>query len=197
MRNVSRAAPKPDAALDPAAIGAALRASRKAARLTMTALAARAGVTQSYISQVEAGMISPSLSTLYGLAQALGVAPTALLPSSSGGATLVRAGEGPAIAQSDQPGSPVARMLTGGGTQLEVTETVTPVGAVDDTTFAHPGEELLYVLAGRLEVTLDADPPVVLAKGDSLHFDAMRTHRFAAVGRQAARYLLVAAHPHA
>ncbi len=184
------------ATLDPAAIGAALRVARRAAGLTMTALAGRAGVTQSFISQVEAGTISPSIATLYGLAKALGIAPTALLPAAHGAMTLRRAGEGPVLPQSEQPGSPVARMLTGGGTHLEVTETVAPVGVVDDTAFAHPGEELLYCLAGQLTVHLEGAEPFVLDPGDSVHFDAMLTHRFAAAGQEPARYLLVAAHPH-
>ena len=74
---------------------------------------------------------------------------------------------------------------------------VAPAGEADTTPFAHPGEELLYVLAGRLEVRLEDDPPIVLDVGDSLHFDAMRSHVFTARGTPGARYLLVAAHPHA
>jgi quercetin dioxygenase-like cupin family protein len=88
-------------------------------------------------------------------------------------------------------------MLTSGGTQLEVTDSTAPPGVVDETAFAHPGEELVYVLAGRLGVRLDDEPAYELEPGDSLHFDAMRTHRYAALGSMPARYLLVAAHPHA
>ena len=183
-------------AIDPALVGAALKSARTAAGLTMTALAQRAGVTQPFISQVEGGSISPSLATLYGLAQALDVPPTALLPASPGGVTVVRAGEGVTIAQSDVPASPVARMLTGGGRHLEVSEFEVPVGLSDDTPFAHPGEELVYVLAGQLRLTLEDDEPIELSAGDSVHFDATRTHRAVATGAVTTRYLLVAAHPH-
>ena len=177
-------------------VGAALKSARKAAGMTMSILAGRAGVTQPYISQVEAGSATPSLATLYGLAQALGVAPTALLPSSAAPQTVVRHDEGATIRQSDDAASPVARMLSGGGGHLEAYEYRVPAGAADDTAFAHPGEELLYVLAGRVRFTREPDAPVDLSAGDSVHFDATRAHRIVAADSKAARFLLVAAHPH-
>ncbi len=164
----------------------------------MAVLAAHAGVTQPYISQVEAGTVTPSLATLYGLAQALGVAPTALLPSSTAAQqiTLTRHDGGTMILQSEAAASPVARMLSGGGGHLDAYEYRVPAGMADDTSFAHPGEELIYVLAGRVSFTLEPDDAVDLFAGDSVHFDATRPHRVIAADTGAIRFLLVAAHPH-
>src|ERR1700749_3326711 len=103
-------------AADPAVVGAAVKLARITAGLTMTELAKGAGVTQPFISQVESGKITPSISTLYRLAQVLGIAPSALLPGPAlDGVTVVRAGNGPAIAQSERPNSPIGKILTAGG----------------------------------------------------------------------------------
>lgn len=56
-----------------------LRAARLAKKLTQQALAAKAGLSTSFISMLERGRRSPPLDTLEALAGALGVRPTALL----------------------------------------------------------------------------------------------------------------------
>lgn len=59
---------------------AILARQRTAAGLTQVQLAERAGVTQSHISKLERGTWEPRLSTIMGLARALGVHPCDLLP---------------------------------------------------------------------------------------------------------------------
>ena len=56
-----------------------LHAARVRRRLSQQALAAKAGVSLSYISMLERGQRSPPLETLEVLADALGVAPVVLL----------------------------------------------------------------------------------------------------------------------
>ena len=52
---------------------------------------------------------------------------------------------------------------------------------------SHPGEEIIYVLEGTWEYTLDGKPPVVLKTGDVLFIPAGVTHsaRSAGTGRGA------------
>jgi DNA-binding response OmpR family regulator len=54
-------------------LGRRLRASRHAADLTMKALGDRIGISQAQISQIEAGLSAPSLTTLFRLVRALRV----------------------------------------------------------------------------------------------------------------------------
>lgn len=62
----------PDAAADvSAAVGQAIRRAREAAGLSMRALARSSEMSQPFLSQVEKGVTSPSLSSLYRLAHAL------------------------------------------------------------------------------------------------------------------------------
>ena len=59
-----------------------LRLLRKTRRLSQVELAARAGITQAAVSEIERGGRLPTLRTLGRLSRALDVAPTALLASS-------------------------------------------------------------------------------------------------------------------
>ena len=47
----------------------------------------------------------------------------------------------------------------------------------------HPGEEIIYVLAGTLEYQIDGSPPVVLKTGDVLFVPAGAVHRARNVGK--------------
>lgn len=59
--------------------GPVLRETRLRAKLTQEALAHAAGVHPTYISQVERGLLSPTLDKLDALARALGVRPSTLI----------------------------------------------------------------------------------------------------------------------
>lgn len=56
-----------------------LQAERAKKKLSQETLAAKAGLSVSYISMLERGQRSPPLDTLEALAKALGVRPVALL----------------------------------------------------------------------------------------------------------------------
>jgi transcriptional regulator with XRE-family HTH domain len=60
-------------------LGARLRAARKAAGLTQARLAERAGLQTNSVSLMESGSLAPTLTTLFLLARAIGLAPRDLL----------------------------------------------------------------------------------------------------------------------
>lgn len=60
-------------------LGLAVRERREKAKLSQKQLAEKAGVHNTYISQVESGQRNPSLDVIEGLAAALGTAPSVLL----------------------------------------------------------------------------------------------------------------------
>ena len=62
-----------------AALGALLRAQRRAADLSLRELSERTKVSNAYLSQVERGLHEPSLSVLRTIASALGLSLTSLL----------------------------------------------------------------------------------------------------------------------
>ncbi len=63
------------------AFGQAVRAQRRELGLSQEGLGERAGLHRTYISQVERGLKSPSLTTIEHIAKVLGVRPSELLRS--------------------------------------------------------------------------------------------------------------------
>ena len=59
--------------------GMVIRARRKAAGMSQMELACSAGVSSSFVSQIENGLRGPTLNTIAGLAEALGVKISDLL----------------------------------------------------------------------------------------------------------------------
>ena len=56
---------------------------------------------------------------------------------------------------------------------------------------AHEGEEFLYVLEGKIEMTLEEDEQYILDKGSSLYFRSRETHQWKNPGRKPAEILWV------
>ena len=74
-------------------IGRSLRETRRRQGMTLRAVADRAGVTESFLSQVERDIASPSIATLRRIATALGTTIGTLLDSAGPHAALVRAAD--------------------------------------------------------------------------------------------------------
>ena len=62
-------------------IGRQVRQARTEKKLSMRALASAAEISQPFLSQIESGQTMPSLLTLYRIANALDISPSALLPT--------------------------------------------------------------------------------------------------------------------
>ena len=78
-------------------IATAIQRERNAAGLSLSALAARAGIAKSTLSQLEAGKGNPSIETLWSLATALNVPFSCLFETPKQVTTLIRATEGTAL----------------------------------------------------------------------------------------------------
>mgnify|MGYP001606805540 CR=1 FL=1 len=66
-------------------VGALIRSTRQALKLTQAEVAGRVGIDPSFYGQIERGANIQSLRTLFSIAAALGVEPADLLPSLKGG----------------------------------------------------------------------------------------------------------------
>ncbi|ROO86139.1 XRE family transcriptional regulator [Actinocorallia herbida] len=136
-------------------IGRQVRELRERAGLSVTGLAAACGVSQPYVSQIEKGAASPSLSTVYRLAKALGARPGDLLPplSDDGEVTVVRSDEGELVPISDRPDTGHGRiLLSHRRAPLSVFEYVLQPDQYVGEWFGAPGVSAIYVVSGTLEV---------------------------------------------
>lgn len=184
--------------IDPVAraIGAAVRRARTAAGLSTRELAAKAGLSQPFVSTVENGLSLPSVATLYRLASALGVGAHELLPDTvHDDAVLVRAGEAPVTPVDDAPGAASSALLCGGpGQAIEVHGFAIEPGQPVGGWFEHPGEDFVHVIDGRLQVELATGRREVLGPGDSLWHRGGIPHRWSVSAAEGARVLLVNTH---
>ncbi|MEZ5667179.1 MAG: cupin domain-containing protein [Alphaproteobacteria bacterium] len=152
-----------------------LRSRRKALGLTLRDVADEARLSVGFISQIERGLATPSLTSLVEIARALALDPGALLgiPPTSG-ATLPQAGRN-RFALS--PLGPTYERISSGDGRMALNGLVThfPPGYASAETTRHEGEELFYVLEGELELVLDGTR-TRLRPGDAAHYSSALPH---------------------
>jgi DNA-binding transcriptional MerR regulator/quercetin dioxygenase-like cupin family protein len=158
-------------------IGRRLRDLRIRKGLSLRELAARTGLSSSYISSIERSLSSPSVASMSKIAAELDTNVPALLGDSGRipvNSPVVRAN--------------ARRVMTAEGVQIEDLSTpagnLEPLlmtvryGAGSEGSYCHEGEEFLYMMSGSLEITLGGTEHHVLHAGDSMTFDSMRPHQW-------------------
>ena len=133
------------------------------------------------LSQVERGLLDPSLDTLRSVADALGTVPFRLLAEEGTVAGIVRRGSGRTIV--DEGGAFRFELLSpsmDGAFEIAVWE-LEPGHSSTSKPRAHPGEEANLFLQGRARLQI-GDETVDLAAGDCITFDPTRPHRITALG---------------
>jgi transcriptional regulator with XRE-family HTH domain len=168
-------------------LGARLRERRLRSGMTLEAAAQRVGLSPAYLSRLETAQRQPSLPVLLGLSRAYGVPVEALLGEDGAGPSpVVRASAGEAGAAGGWTYQPAGAP----GRAMQALRVHIPPRLQDAVVRVHPGEEWLYVLSGRLLLTLDRETHR-LGPGDAAHFDSMRPHRLAAHGEPGVELLFV------
>lgn len=151
---------------------------REAVGLSVEEAAEKTGYTPEEITRFEGGTAEIPVSFLYELAKVCGVDTTVLI---SGGEahlknySLVKAGQGLGVdRRKDYTYSSLAYRFV--GRDMEPFVVTVPAKAAQEVTLSHhPGQEFMYLLDGRLEITL-GEKTLVLDPGDSLYFDSRTPH---------------------
>jgi transcriptional regulator with XRE-family HTH domain len=175
------------------AVGGSIRRARSAAGMSMRDFAARCGLSQPFVSAVERGLSTPSIATLYRMAEVLGTEPSSLLPIRPTGAVdVIRRGDGELVPSSDRPGSAVGRVLLADPMRhLELYEyDIAPTDDLD-VWYDHPGDVVLHLIEGRLSVEFTGMPTVELDAGDCLVHPGLVPHRWSVVGNRPVRLFLM------
>jgi transcriptional regulator with XRE-family HTH domain len=173
-------------------VGRRVREARLAREMTQEDVSAASGVSVAHLSRLESGARQPSLATLLNVAAGLGVPISDLLeaPREPGPGTVVRGAEAPfyeGLGFRFQPLMPEA-----GPAGLAAIKVVFPVDRTEPAEYhRHEGEEWLYVLSGRLRLTL-GEESTVLGPGDAAFFDGMLEHSFDVLGDEDVEVLMVA-----
>jgi transcriptional regulator with XRE-family HTH domain len=188
----------PSSAPDVAAevdVGERLRALRRFRRCTLRTIAARSGLSESFLSQVERGRSSASIASLRRIADALGVSIADLFePGSLPGPRVLRRDERPAL----QFGILGRKLLLTPRPlrHLEVFAGELEVGgSTGAEAYAHgDSEELFVVLSGTVQLELGGEL-FELGSGDSIDYRSSTPHRVANVGDELAEVMWIISPP--
>ena len=176
-------------------IGASLRGARRRQGLTLRQVADRVGVTESFLSQVERDIASPSIATLRRIAVALGTTIGVILDEAGPHGQLVRAAERRVVSY---PGLKARdEFLTDGsdGRLQVILSVVEPGGGTGPEAYSHESdEECLIVLEGTLDLWVGPEHHR-LTTGDAIRYSSRVPHRNENPGPETARVLFVITPP--
>lgn len=164
-------------------LGRRIRSLRTERGLTLTGLAARVGITRSFLSSVERGVAYPSLMVLRSIAAALEVPVFLLFTAPEANGIVVRKDARKVI---KPPGAPTSYELLSPDLRHRIEMIIVrlkPGG--DSAAMAHEGEECALVLSGRVVITV-GDVDYELNEGDSIYYDSGLPHKARAAGDQPA-----------
>lgn len=186
QRQTSRRSPAPpvaptDSAAAVASVGRVARRLREEQQLTLSDVAGRAGISAPMLSRIETGNASPSLETVIGLAEALGIRPSLLLQDvgvEDDEAQWVPAGAGMEVVRRGTKRGHTYHLLAATRGPRKVLEPF--LVTLNDKSeifprFQHPGVEFIHVLSGELWYRHGAQS-YHLKPGDSLTFSGQVAH---------------------
>ncbi len=177
------------------AVGDLVRRLREQRGLTLRALAAATDFSPSFISQLENGLVSPSIASMERIADTLGVTLGEFFASVRGSRSglVVRAGERVQLSSAWSQATLEALSGMDRGRLIEpLLITLEPGGRSAKHPTAQPREEFAFVLEGELELTLGPDT-LRLCPGDAVTILRGELRRWVNPGERAARLLVVAA----
>jgi transcriptional regulator with XRE-family HTH domain len=176
---------------EPHGVGEKLRAFRKERGLSIRVLADRAGLSPNTISLIENNSTSPTVTTLYSIANVLDVPLSAFFVEDENGeeVRLVRAHDNertviPGVKVSVMPGDVLDR-------RVHILHFVVETGkGSGDDQMVHPGDELVICIQGELEYRVK-DTIYNLKEQDSLAFNAGFPHSFYNRSRTETHFLIL------
>ena len=176
------------------ALGERLRAIRQLRRKTLKDVATGAGISESFLSQLERGRTNATIATLQRLSTALGIEVSDLFSSTAERPRVLRREAREFVAWGElarRPPLPPNPFQT-----LEVVVArFEPGGSTGDEPYTHgDSEELLIVVEGEVHVQLGTDVHE-LAAGDSVHYQSSTPHRVSNPGGETAEVMFVISPP--
>jgi quercetin dioxygenase-like cupin family protein len=176
-------------------VGAALRAARRARRLSLAQVAEATAISRSLLSLVETGRSDITVGRLVRLCGLYGIRVSDLVAEAPPPEhAVVRTGERRRL-ELEAEGIALELLTPDGrSTFLPFLAELAPGGGASESV-SHPGEEFVHVLEGRVRLEVDGSEPVILETGDSAYYGSGRGHRWANAGDGPARLLSVATPP--
>ena len=178
-------------------LGVRIRAARQLRKLTLQQLGADTALSAAYLSRIERGETATSIANLIVIATRLDVPLRDLFEDTNEAYvpkyyTVSRKAEREATSQMAANGYDY-HWLSGALTEPRLSAFFLefPVTSdVDINLLSHEGEEVLYILEGRIEFQIGSDK-IVLEAGDCMHLVGEKPHLGRNIGKKPARMLMV------
>ena len=172
-------------------VASSLRELREARGISMRTLATKSGLSANALSMIERGKTSPSVSTLYKLADALGVSITAFFGAETEKKQVVFLKSDERTRMSFTRG--VFEALGGENFSGRVEPfmlTLESGASSGPHNIAHTGHEFVFCLRGQLEYFVEREV-FLLSAGDSLLFASKLRHRWRNSSRNVVSALII------
>ena len=172
-------------------LGARLRARRKSIGKTMQQVADEASLTIGFISQIERGISTPSLASLYNVAKALDASVDMFVSRVPQRQHSVVTHAGERQTYKIDGTSRFYEFLERGFPEAKLNACLSHVPPGHESEMmSHEGEDFVYLVSGEMLYEVDG-VSYTLASGDTLHFDSRKPHRGTNIGTATAIELWV------
>jgi len=182
--------------VDPQIIGEHIRKLRLKRHVSVRAFAAQTGFSASFISQLENGLVSPSLGSLQKIAETLGVTLGEFFAATAGEKDEDLVVRPPERRRLDSTWTDAHLEALGSMTRSRRLEPVVaifgPGGKSGKQLHSHSREEFAFVLRGKVTLTLGEEVSE-LGPGDAVTLPAHAPHRWENRGPEVVEILIVAA----
>lgn len=149
------ALPPDESVLVAVSLGNKIRALRQRLKLTLDETSTIAGISKPFLSQVERGRATPSITSLVRIAKALGVTMQYFIDTPTEARSVCR-GNALQYFQFTNSASRFARLTNPvDSRKLDAILVRMPAGQLPSEMTTHAGEEFVYVLRGQLALTLE------------------------------------------
>ena len=165
-------------------LGARIRKRRLQLGMTLQDLAEAAGLTKSFVSQVERGRNSPSISTLRSISVALEVPVLYFFQSEPTAPPVVKLAER-RVVTFNKTGIRYEFLTPDLQRSIEMLELRLEPGQGTGQIFSHDGEECVVVIQGTIDIEV-ANVTYRLERGDSIYIGARQPHHSYNPGKQTA-----------
>jgi len=175
-------------------LGERIRAIRQLRRRTLKEIATAAGISESFLSQLERGRTNATIATLQRLATALGIEVSDLFSTGSSRPRVIRGEAREFVAWGSQGRKALLTPKPFHSLEVVVAR-FEPGGSTGDEPYTHgDSEELLIVVEGSVHVQLGTEIHDVTA-GDSVHYQSSTPHRVSNPYDETAEVLFVISPP--
>jgi transcriptional regulator with XRE-family HTH domain len=176
------------------AVGAWVRQLRSDQRMSLRTLASRTGFSPSFISQLENGVVSPSIASMEKISNALGVtlAEFFVAKSQGAGGLIVRVADRLQMVSAWSQGKIEALSPMSGRRVEPILITLEPGGRTGKHPYSHGSEEFAYILSGQVTLTLGPEEHVLRA-GDAVSIRAQELRLWENRSSRVVRLLVVSA----